>query len=151
MYTPRYIQYVNLPQIPEEMLNRINRDFDQYRKQPGNVANPDTYWWSDSFNEEINQWCQQNICADMYFGFQAAVGDLRLHKDFHTKIKLTYVLDSGGDRVLTEFFDDDYTTKLASYCIEPNRWHIFKADTAHQVVNTEPGKIRFSITGRIFS
>ena len=150
MYTPRYIQYVNLPQIPEEILDRISRNFDEYRKSPGTQINPDTYWWSDSFNEEINQWGQQNICADMYFAFQAAAGDLRVHKDHQTKIKLSYLLDCGGDNVLTEFFDDQ-NNKLASYCIEPNRWHIFKADTAHQVINTSPGQIRFSITARIFS
>ena len=149
MYTPRYIQYVNFPPIPKELLDRINRDFAQYCKEPGRF-NSDTYWWSDSFNEEINQWCQQNICADMYFAFQVATGNMVPHKDSGTKIKINYVIDTGGLNVLTEFFDDDFTTKLASYCIEPHRWHIFKADTAHQVINIEPGKVRFSITGRIF-
>jgi hypothetical protein len=150
MFKPRYIQYLNLPQIPDDLLQKINKDFNSYKKQPGHY-NQDTYWWSDSFNNEINDWCQKNICADMYFGFQASTGNLDLHKDHVTKTKLTYLLDCGGDNVLTEFFDDDYRTKLATYIIQKNRWHIFKADTSHRVLNVESGKIRFSITGRIFS
>ena len=151
MHEPRYIQYLNLPTLPNELISRINRNFEEYQKQPGKVYNTDTYWWSDSFNEEVNQWCQQNICAEMYFGFQAVVGDMQLHTDQVTTIKINYILNCGGSNVLTEFFDESHTHKLASYCIEPNRWHIFKANSPHQVFNIEPGQTRFAITGRIFS
>ena len=150
MYTPQYLQYFIFPPLPDELLNSINKNLEDYTKRVAGAKNPDTYWWSDDFNTEINQWCQKYICQEMYFGFQIATGNMVPHKDACTKTKINYVIDTGGSNVLTEFFDDDFTTKLASYCIEPHRWHIFKADTAHQVINVEPGKVRFSITGRIF-
>jgi hypothetical protein len=148
MYPVRYIQYFNLPVIPDSILKSLNFNFDEYIKKE-NVENH--YWWSDSFNKEINEWGQANICPDMYFAFQAAYGDMGKHKDHNTKTKINFLISTGGSNVLTEFWSDDQETKLASYCIEPMRWHIFKSDTTHSVTNTEPGKLRFGITGRIFS
>ena len=56
----------------------------------------------------------------------------------------------GGPNVITEFYNDDLTTKLASYSIPANKWHIFKADTYHSVSNIDPDQIRLGITARIF-
>jgi hypothetical protein len=152
MYEPRYIQYLNLPLVPQELIDQLSRNFDEYEKSSDPVyINHEHYWWSKSFNEEINAWCQQNICADMYFGFQAATGILRIHKDPYPKVKLNYLIEPGGDNVLTEFFSEDHSKKLASYQIEPNRWHLIDVKVPHHIINTEPGKIRFAITGRVFT
>jgi hypothetical protein len=144
-----YIRYLNLPSFPQQIINSIPRDFSLYeRKTDSRLAA--AYMWTDSFNEQVNRWCQSNICSDMYFAFQIITGDLAMHKDKDTKIKINYLVQTGGDKVLTEFFDDDQLTKVASYNIDANRWHIFKADSYHSVTNIIPGQVRFSITGRIF-
>ena len=154
MYTPRYIQYFNLPQIPKDLIDSVvpqtlidsfNSGNRKYERQVN------TYVWSDESNEKINSWGQENICSDMYYAFQLMTGSLPIHKDNGTKIKLNYLIDTGGDNVVTTFYDDDQTTELASYNIPVNKWHLFKADTYHSVSNITPGQIRFSITGRIFS
>ena len=154
MYNHRYIQYLNLPAIPNEILAKIPTDSADYTDFSKivipNGKNKDRYRWTDVNNQELNQWCNENICADMYYAFQFMIGNSRLHKDIGTLTKINYVLDTGGDDVLTEFFADDQVTKLASYKIEPKRWHIFKADTYHQVINVKPGKTRFAVTARIF-
>ena len=105
---------------------------------------------SYTFNKEVNAWCQENICADMYFAFQIMNGNLGIHKDFGTKTKLIYLLELGGENVITNFYEDDKITVTHSYVIESHRWHILKADSYHSVINVEPGKYRFSITGRVF-
>jgi hypothetical protein len=150
MYPDRCMQYLNLPHPPQEVLNSINKNFDEYtRKIPGRV-HPDSYWWSDNFNFEVNKWCQENISAEMYFAFQAINNSMRPHVDTGTSIKLLYLVDAGGSNVLTEFFDKD-NTKIGSYCIEPFRWHLLRVDIPHQVINMEPGKTRFAINGKVFT
>lgn len=147
MYQPRFIQYLNLPPIPTEILASIPQDFALYQGQTAKRF--DTYLWSDAHNKQLNQWCQDNICSEMYFGFQIITGDIPAHKDVGTQTKITYLIHTGGDQVATEFFDDQHNL-IASYKIESGRWHVLKADALHSVSNIEPGQVRFSVTGRIF-
>lgn len=130
------------------MLAALTSDFDQYLAK-SSYANG-SYVWSDSFNHDINAWCKTNICDTMYWGFQIITADIATHRDFGTEVKMTYIVHTGGDQVLTNFYDDTSSTILHSYKIEPHRWHIFQASTPHSVTNIQPGQTRFSITGRVF-
>lgn len=147
MYKRRYIQYLNLPTIPQEIVDTIIQNPEVHRKATNQVKHGDFYIWSDYNNQSLNAWCQENICAEMYFAFQMMNKDVPIHKDNITKTKLSYLVDTGGNNVITSFYDDNHIL-LDSYCIEPNRWHILKADTCHAVDNIS--NVRFSITSRIF-
>lgn len=140
------IRYLNFPKLPDSLLEQINFNFDEYEKK----VQGNNHVWTDSFNSEVNAWCQKNICSDMYFAFQIINGNLRIHKDTGTKTKLNYLLELGGDNVITNFYEDDKVTITHSYVIESHRWHILKADSYHGVTNVEPGKYRVSISGRVF-
>jgi hypothetical protein len=144
MYKSRYIQYINFPKIPQEIINGLPIDITNYQTQKN-----DNYHWTDSHNETLNCWCQENICRDAYFAFQLITGDLPKHKDIGTKTKFVYVLETGGSAVYTRFWDDNFCL-LDEYIIEKNKWHILKADTHHSVTGIEPGLIRWSVTARIF-
>lgn len=150
-YPYKYYRFLNLPRIPDDILCQINREFDSYqRKNPGTGVNRDVYVWSDSFNQVINDWCQQNICSEMYWGFQIIRGNMQPHVDNVTVIKMNYLVDTGGPDVITEWYAEDGVTVIDSVVIDPHRWHILKVDTLHGVKNVMPGATRFSITGRIF-
>jgi len=146
MYEYEYVRYLNLPQIPESILDSLNMNLDEYEKKSVPL---ETYVWTDSFNAEINCWCQENICGTMYWGFQIIDGGVAVHKDIGTLTKLNYIIIPGGDNVVTEFYNEDKTV-ASSVVIEPFRWHVLKADSYHSVRNMDPGKKRFSVTGRIF-
>lgn len=144
MYPARYIQYLNFPRVPQEITRAISTDLNAYNRR----LIYDNYTWSDDYNQAIDAWGKSNICPDMYYAFQMITGDLPLHKDT-TPTKLNYVVHLGGNDVKTEFYSDDEQL-LASYLIPAERWHVFKADTLHRVVNLEPGQVRLAITARIF-
>jgi hypothetical protein len=146
MYNPRYLQYINLPQIPKDILSSVCLDFDAYQAKSG----WDNYVWTDTFNTEVNDWCKKNICQDMYWGFQIITGDIKKHKDQGTRTKFVYLLQTGGDQVYTRFWDDSGETLLDEYLIESNRWHVLKVDSVHSVEGVAKGSVRFSITGKIF-
>ena len=144
MYKPRYIQYINLPAIPEEIIRDLPRSLQSYELQ-----NNGNYNWTDSCNAQLNEWAQKNICSEMYFAFQFMTGDIPIHKDIGTRTKFVYIIETGGSQVTTKFWDDDHNL-LDEYCIAKNRWHILKADTNHSVEGIEPGNLRWSVTARIF-
>lgn len=140
------IRYINLPTIPQSIVGQLPVSIDAYEKK----VEYDAYVWTDSFNKEINAWCKQNICEEMYWGFQIIRGDLPQHKDVGTKIKFVYVLETGGDNVVTNFYKEDQQTITHSYIIQPNKWHILEADCYHDVQGVAHGRYRMSVTGRIF-
>jgi hypothetical protein len=144
MYKPRYIQYINLPAIPEDIINNLPRSLSAYELQ-----NNGNYNWTDSYNTQLNEWCQKNICNEMYYAFQFMSGDIPVHKDIGTQTKFVYIIETGGPNVITKFWNDDRTL-LDEYCIDKNRWHILKADTNHSVEGIKPGNLRWSVTARIF-
>lgn len=144
MYKPRYIQYINLPQVPVELINELPADLASYK-----TAKAQNYHWSDTHNAKIDAWGKENICADMYFAFQLMTGNLPIHQDIGTSTKLIYVLGTGGARVYTRFWNDDYNL-IDEYVIEQHKWHILKADTLHSVEGIEPEEMRWSITARVF-
>lgn len=143
MYPARFIQYVNFPSIPTEILQSISTNINDYQFESGS-------YWTDQHNQILNNWCQANICNSMYFAFQCFSDSVGLHKDHETQIKLNYIITTGGNQVITEFLANDKTTKLAEYQIEPHRWHLFQANVYHCVQGIEPGQTRFAITARVF-
>ena len=146
-YPYKYYRYLNLPSVPKDIF--VNYNFDEYEKKVQGLTNPG-YVWTDSFNYSIDKWCKENICADVYFAFQIIKTDIDIHIDNQTKIKFLYILETGGDNVITEWYSEDKKTVVNSVVLEPNKWCMIKVDSPHSVKNVESGKTRFSITGRLF-
>lgn len=146
MYKQHYVQFIKLPEIPQTIVDSIPREFNAYTRK----ISYGTYNWSDEFNAEIDKWGKENICQDMYFALQIMTGDVDKHKDIGTKTKFIYLLQSGGEKVYTRFWSDDFRTLLDEYLIPCNQWHILQADSVHSVEGIDPGSIRWSITGKIF-
>lgn len=140
-----YIRYLNLPLIPDAVINRIDRDYNRY----SSTFYHDKYVWSEHNNHLVNRWCQENICNTMYWGFQIMSGDVAKHRDAGTTAKLTYLIDTGGEDVHTIFYDDSGKI-LQDEVIKPNRWHILDVGHWHSVSGVEPGRHRFSVSGRVF-
>ena len=167
----RNLQYINLPKIPNDLVEVAVKNIptcisNARATKYSNVQERDsilkdgktkflhvtdsTYIWTDFENQSLDAWCKQNICKDMYFGFQIMIGDVAVHKDAGTSIKFCYLIQTGGDNVITTFYNDDKITPLDSYCIELEQWHILKVNTWHGVSNFAPDQIRFAVTGKIF-
>jgi hypothetical protein len=149
MYSYKYYRYINLPKIPQSVIDQINLNFDQYEKKDAGYHGDD-YKWSDSFNSAVDQWCKQNICDEMWWAFQFIKGGLMPHIDIATKYKFVYLLDTGGSNVITEWYNEDRSEVVDSVVLEPFRWHMLKVDTWHSVRGVQPGQIRYSITGKLF-
>lgn len=141
-----YIQHLKFPRLPDEILSQVNFNLAEYDKKV-DYEDKFNYVWTDSFNSIINEWCKENICETMYWGFQIISGDLIPHRDQGTLTKINYLLDAGGNSVVTGFYDDEQKL-VYSEIIPEHTWHILKADVLHSVIGVE--RARFAITGRVF-
>jgi len=144
--TTQHMQFVNLPKIPQEIIDRLPTDIEQYSKK----STFHNYTWSDDFNQSINEWCQQHICKEIYWACQFATGDLPKHIDRPTNIKFVYLLDTGGDQVYTKFWSEDGNTLLSQYLVPLHQWCIIKVNSLHSPEGMADNSVRFSITGKIF-
>lgn len=147
MYQISNIRWLNFPAIPQHLLDNLPRDFSIYEKKS---QYSDIFFRSDSFIQEINDWCKQHICESIDWGFQVIMGDAPVHKDLRVDVKFHYVIDQGGENVYTRFWNDDRTNVVESIKIPQNRWHLLRVNTPHSVEGVEKGQTRFSISGKIF-
>ena len=127
---------IQLPTVPDEIIKNIvdNVDF------TGNI-----YHWKAA-PELTQKWCRENICSDMYWGIQIITGDLPAHKDIDTEVKFNYIIHSGGDNVLTNFYDNNNLIETVNFA--SNAWYIMNVSVEHAVVGVKSARV--SLTGRIF-
>lgn len=144
------VRYLNFPQIPSILTEEVVDQLSDGKKASRIFQ---TYSWTNINKTKIEDWCNENISENLIWGLQVITGDLRLHRDHPTKTKVSYILETGGDNVVTEFykdFNEEPSNILHAIKIEAQRWHILNVDLPHKVVGIEPNKVRISLTGRIF-
>jgi hypothetical protein len=142
------VHYLNLPKIPDE-LEKLAVDV-LSQNENMNLNELDNYKWTEASKTELSKWCYHNISPSLYWGVQVMSGDLGWHWDEPTTVKITYIFQTGGNNVETVFYDTLCKTVLQSIIIEPKRWHILNVKEMHTVRGIQPGKLRISLTGRIF-
>ena len=148
LYKDLYVRELLLPPLPTVIQEKINWNYSEYQRQA--VSKDPNYTWSDNFNADVNEWCQQNIAPGIYYAFQLARDNMPMHKDNGTITKFLYILDAGGDDVYTEFFKEDAVTLLHKEKLELHKWYIIRTDINHRVIGITPPRVRFSITARLF-
>ena len=146
MIQEKFICKLNFPKIPQSLVQEIN--FNKITKKIYKTS-PDLYFWSDEQNQSINDWCKKNIIEDCYYAFQCSNVDLYVHKDEKSSTKLIYILDQGGDNVITKFFKQDKCTEIFSEKLDLHTWYILKTDIYHGVFNQI--RPRYSICSTVFS
>jgi hypothetical protein len=151
-------KYLNLPAIPDHVIKDELDYFPDAKDiaksasiKYGHTDNP-VYAKTDITSTSLKEWLNHNISNQMHYAFQIIPGKdgaLPLHKDVKTNQKLCYILDTAGENVLTNFYDDEKNL-LQSIKIEPKRWHIIDVTKFHEVIGIDEDEVRLSITGKIF-
>ena len=141
------IQYLNFLPVPKSIIEELNKDHDKFVPTKLTAIYP-TYVRSETKSELYRPWCNKYIC-EAHWTTHTIKDYLNIHKDTNgVRFRLNYIIDPGGDNVLTKFYNDD-KEEIDSIKIEPFRWHLFDTTVYHNVVNLEPGRIRFALTAAI--
>ena len=170
-YKPGSLIYVNFPIPPKELIDNIPTDFDSYKVKK--LTGGGFFKRSDSYSEELNEWCKKNICEDLSWDIQLLSADLHPHKDKGLSRKLTLLIDSGSNLnpVHTYFYEDNdlidkhnFEDKINNplnlhnlikdnitdkFEIKRMKWHIFAVDKYHSVFGIEDGNCRISLVANL--
>ena len=154
------IKRLILPKLPNELVEDVYKTINTGNNvalDGPNVRLTDDFgsyytWYKPS--DQLQKWCQKNISPDIFFGIQMIVEKMPMHKDFgptpdsRTELKFNYIIETGGDAVVTNYYTDS-AELIESHILEPNIWYIINVRVNHDVQNIDSGKRRVAITGRI--
>lgn len=141
------LMYLALPTIPDELIRSLDSNVNSYPHAPHRGRSD--YRWSDHNNQQLNEWCRLHVAPGAYFAFMIMNGIQHIHKDDSCTAKLNYVIDPGGDNVITHIYNDDQQ-EVARFRVEPYRWHVLQTSVFHSVSGIEPGRTRFVVSAQLF-
>jgi hypothetical protein len=154
-YPIEFVRKLNFPEIPETLLPDPTKwEFFNYVKQNEKSVQS---LLTDDQNEELNEWCQQNICDSLYYLYRITINEDPLHKDYGynegEKVSLTgrlyYPIVTGGNNVKTCFWANDKKTLLKEYVLQPKTWYLLAGSNYHSVPNIPLGNYRLAVSAQV--
>ncbi len=160
--------YLNLPSLPLEYeeaclsnINLIDNDpiLNHLNTKEG-IGHNITY-----IPATVKQWLLKNVLTPYfspvpnemitktmlhvshYIKHQEGTGVHPTHIDYGRKYAINYIIDTGGDNVITYWTKDDKSTILKEVVIESHRWHILHVNPVwHGVKGIKLGRLRSIIS-----
>lgn len=142
--------YVDLlPQIPDYLYIEIDRIITTKKDELEKFAGG-KHWAYQFFpiDGDLSEWLLENVLKEKTdcFHIHVITKELVIHKDYNSKkYKLNYIFDTGGDQVITSFYDDDRRL-VESHNFEQKKWHHFNGQYFHGVTGIDTDKKRIAIT-----
>jgi len=155
-----YIEYIDLPIIPKELIPEAKAIIDLpiwgFDTDGGGYHKADNKYSTKKISMTVKDWMVENFNFDFVANFVVFNGAIPAHKDMRTSA-YNYLLDTGGEDIKTtvwqgEISKEDYESytgyneritsgdnnliALQSMVIEPFRWHKLRTDLMHSVNGT---------------
>lgn len=145
------INYLEFPNPPVELLESV--DVILAKGRIPSVTSRD-FFQLRAANEDLIAWCNDNI-KGVPFPFRAQyqiIGHgIPIHRDRALPngeprtLAFNYLLDCGGENVVTSIYDDYYNL-IESQIIKLQAWHSIKVDMLHGVSGLTPGRFRIALS-----
>ena len=143
-----FINYLSLPSIPSELLE----DLDTIRSLPFAEETPfkeGNKFRLKNVNSSLHEYLKPMFPFEIFCRYQFVYNGIPIHVDYKDntgrKYAINYLLDCGGDNVVTNIYDRTYQL-IESKCIELHKWHVIHTDQLHDVKNIDPNKVRIAIS-----
>jgi hypothetical protein len=137
------IQYINLPNVPEELIESNETIINSTRT---NSIIKQDFFQGRPISGKLQDWLEKNLSFDFVAQYQVIYEGIPIHKDMgNRKLAYNYLLAQGGSNVKTMIFDDN--KKLLQSEILPLRtWHSIKTDMFHGVFGLYKDTPRISLS-----
>ena len=141
-----YIEYVNLPSIPEHLIDSIQDIINKPPKNFSNISSEYLYFKTKYVNDDLKLWLQSIFDFEIHPQYQLVYDRLPIHIDKGNRIfAYNYLLDTGGTNVITAIYDDKYKL-VQTEKLELKRWHRINTSMMHGVHGIQPNKVRIAIS-----
>jgi hypothetical protein len=138
-----YIEYINFPSIPNELLDPIENIINSTRIN--SIVKQD-FFQGRPVSNQLQDWLEKNLSFNFVAQYQIIYSGIPIHKDMgNRKLAYNYLLVLGGSNVKTVIFDD--SKKILQSEILPLRtWHSIKTDMFHGVFGLQKDNPRVSLS-----
>lgn len=139
----KYIDYINLPTIPEDLLESCE---DIINKPRVNSIVKQDFFQVRTVSNKLQDWLENNLSFKFVVQYQIIYNGIPIHKDEgDRKLAYNYLLAQGGNKVTTVIFDDDKKL-LQSETLPLKTWHSIKTDMFHGVFGLQKNNPRISLS-----
>lgn len=137
------LQYLNLPKLPENMIKEVYKSLEGVNIYPY----PLDEYQSFAATQPLQEYTKSLFDFSHNTLVQIIKDNLGLHKDFCRKQAYNYILEPGGDNVLTCWYNEEKNL-IESHCIDAHRWHKLNVDVFHNVENITKSRIAITINDK---
>lgn len=143
-----YIEFFDWPVLPDHLLEKDGKVVQEKFKDSHSRSELDIFSLHLIENKELLSFIQPyfnfNVEGNSYYQIVGKV--LGRHMDVSRTEAWNYIIDPGGDNVLTQWFQTKYgDDKLFEICIPPRKWHRIQVDIQHNVVNQIRPRLSISV------
>jgi hypothetical protein len=146
----KYIKYLNIPTVPEELLDSIDSIVNQNKENM--IVRDFQHFQYKTINPKLDKWVYSVFKMNCYAKYQVIYNGIPIHKDNPAfpgdrRIAFNYLLETGGTNVVTTVYDEDKITIMQSERIPVKTWHSLVVEKYHGVEGIEDiNKPRVALT-----
>jgi hypothetical protein len=143
-----YIKYLNLPKVPEELLDSVDSIINQNSEEM--LVRDFAHFQYRTVNKKLDEWVHSVFKIKCYAKYQIIYDGIPIHKDNPSspgdrRIAFNYLLDTGGNSVITSVYDDNKNL-LQAECIPLKTWHSLVVEKYHGVEGIETIRVALTVT-----
>jgi hypothetical protein len=139
----KYIEYIDLPSVPAHLLESVQ---DIINKPIRTDSSSYAFFKTRYIEGELKSWLQSIFDWKIDPQYQLVYNGISIHRDGGNRVSAyNYLLDTGGDNVITSVFDNNHNI-LQSEKLELKRWHYINTGMLHSVHGIHPNHARVAIT-----
>jgi len=134
-------KYVHFPCLPESL---ILETYESILKNPNHFSIQNNCYRLYDTNKNLKNFVEDFIPRPTAISIHVIQGSLPIHVDIERTESYNYIIETGGDNVMTCFYQDKIL--IEQHKIEPRKWHWLNVSTAHNVRGIEKSKSRIALT-----
>lgn len=154
MYAIFFPELPALPKDLEEVVwRRVSLGNDEFDK----IFNATNYeYYSLDHELELVGWIKNNVLskilenkervAKLSIGVHVIKAKIAIHVDHKRDACVNYILTTGGENVMTKYYQKDQKSLLAEYCIAKNEWHALLTNVDHGIHGVAENTNRIALT-----
>ena len=138
-----FVKEIALPEVPVDILDIARQQAINWVESVKGTNK--MYRWIPA-NPIVDKWCKENICEYAQWAVQVLTGDLPKHIDESSQVKIQYLIETGGNNVISKSYKNDYV--VHSVVCDTNKWYILQTNEFHGVYGVTD--VRIALAARLF-
>lgn len=143
----------NVPQVPSNLYLTNPDDIKQLDTMASirRPTDPVPSWESGTVYtmyqapDELVSWVQTHFDFPVKVTYQLITGQVPIHKDVGRTKCWNYIIDAGGDDVVTRWWNDDKTKVIRAFVFPTDCWYELNVGINHDVANVTGTRIAITV------